>query len=55
MRVAVGTVGQGKGTFARLDYKGLAEGMHPIAEVEFSNSVPAKGTIKIKLVLPNRC
>ena len=55
LRVAVGTVGQGKGTFARVHHKELAEGIHPVAELEFPHRVPAKGTIKIKLAIPDRC
>jgi hypothetical protein len=55
LRVAVGTAGQGKGTFARLHYKDIADGIHPVAEIEFPNRDPAKGAIKIKLALPKRC
>jgi hypothetical protein len=55
LRVRVGTVGQGKGTFARVHHKELAEGIHPVAELEFPHRVPAKGTIKIKLAIPDRC
>ena len=55
LKVAVGTAGQGKGTFARIHYKEIAAGIHPVAEIEFPNRDPAKGAIKIKLALPNRC
>lgn len=55
LRVAVGTVGQGKGTFAALHHTGLAAGLHPVADVEFPNRVPAKGAIKITLALRHRC
>jgi hypothetical protein len=55
LRVAVGTVGQGKGTFARIHHKGLAGGIRPVAELEFPHRVPAKGTIKVKLTIPDRC
>jgi hypothetical protein len=55
LRVAVGTAGQGKGAFARIHYKEIAAGIHPVAEIEFPNRDPAKGAIKIKLALLNRC
>jgi hypothetical protein len=55
LRVAVGTVGRGKGTFAAIHYSGLANGLCPVAEVEFPNRVPAKGAIKITLALRHRC
>jgi hypothetical protein len=55
LRVAVGTVGQGKGTFARVHHKGLADAIQPVAELEFPNRDPAKATIKIKLAIPDRC
>jgi hypothetical protein len=55
LKVAVGTVGQGKGTFARIHHKGLAAGIHPLAKLEYPNRDPAKGTIKFTLALRNRC
>src|SRR5215471_14688408 len=55
LRVAVGTVGRGKGTFARIHHKDLPAGLHPVAEFEFPNRDPAKGPIKINLALTHRC
>src|SRR5262249_31856926 len=55
LRVAVGTAGEGKGTFSRLHYKEIADGVHPVASIGFPNRDPAKGAIKIKLALPKRC
>jgi hypothetical protein len=55
LRVAVGTAGLGKGTFARLFHTRLAEGIQPEAEIEFPNTDPAKGAIKINLGLALRC
>jgi hypothetical protein len=55
LRVAVGTVGQGKGTFAAIHHTGLASGIHPVAELEFPHQASPKGPIHITLALRNRC
>jgi hypothetical protein len=55
LRVAVGTVGQGQGTFAAIHRKGLATGVQPVAELEFPNREPAKGPIRLTLALRHRC
>jgi hypothetical protein len=55
LRVAVGSAGQGKGTFAAIHHTDLANGLHPVAELEFANRVPVKGAIKITLALRHRC
>jgi len=55
LRVAVGTVGRGKGTFARILHKDVPKGLHPVAQFEFPHRDPAKGPIKINLALTHRC
>src|SRR5262249_33907531 len=55
LKVAVGPVGQGKGTFVRIHHKGLAAGIHPVAQLEYPNRDSTKGTIKFTLALRNRC
>ena len=55
LKVALGTPGLGKGTFARIYHKDLPNEIQPVAELEFPNREPAKGAIKVKLTLPERC
>jgi hypothetical protein len=55
LKVAVGSLGQGKGTFARMHHSSAVNGVHPIAEFEFPNRDPEKGTIKVKRALAEQC
>jgi hypothetical protein len=51
----IGTAGLGKGTFAMIDFEGIPEGMHPVAQVAFPSKRPGGKPIDVRAVLKERC
>jgi hypothetical protein len=51
----VGTPGLGKGTFAGLIHKTVPADVHPVADIEFPNRKPGGPSVRLKVILKDRC
>jgi hypothetical protein len=55
LRVELGTLGQGEGTFASVSCNALPENVHPVAELTFPAKAPGRPPLTVRQRLEDRC